>query len=205
MHRRKLYCAAFDSLARWAWQQFHIGVERVLWEEASDLHRSSLLAWQADFTDNSYRHLLDAYPDLYTTLSLLVAAISKVHLFNGHRPQLMARQDRTAHLFSNPAPRQVRRRRQRCVLFRLQPQAQRQLHRHPGRQTRLQLQRHHTRHRAHHHGCHSKVKQGRYGIWGRSTSRRRSPIKKAAPPNAIYNHRLRKTRGTRLHRRINCR
>ena len=41
-----------------------IGVERVAWEDASDLHRSSLLAWHADFTDSSYGHLKDAYPDL---------------------------------------------------------------------------------------------------------------------------------------------
>ena len=29
------------------------------------MHRSSLLAWQADFSDQSYRHLRDIYPDLY--------------------------------------------------------------------------------------------------------------------------------------------
>ena len=34
---------------------------RVPWEEASDLHRSSLLAWQADFLEESYRHLRDIY------------------------------------------------------------------------------------------------------------------------------------------------
>ena len=40
-------------------------VARVPWQEASDLHRISLLAWQADFSVESYRHLRDIYPDLY--------------------------------------------------------------------------------------------------------------------------------------------
>ena len=64
-HRRKLYYEAFDELTRWAWREFKVRVTRVAWEEASDLHRSSLLAWQADFSDNAYRHLRDVYPDLY--------------------------------------------------------------------------------------------------------------------------------------------
>ena len=61
----QLYYEAFDKLTRWAWREFKVGVTRVAWEEASDLHRSSLLAWQADFPDNAYRHLRDIYPDLY--------------------------------------------------------------------------------------------------------------------------------------------
>ena len=70
-HLRKLYYEAFASLTRWARQQFTIGVERVAWEDASDLHRSSILAWHADFTDGSYRRLRDAYPDLYDAAAAL--------------------------------------------------------------------------------------------------------------------------------------
>ena len=65
VYRRRLYYEAFDKLTRWARREFQAGVARVPWEEASDLHRSSLLAWQADFTEESYRHLRDIYPDLY--------------------------------------------------------------------------------------------------------------------------------------------
>ena len=48
-----------------AWREFKVGVAKVPWEEASDLHRSCLPAWHADFTDQSYRHLRDIYLDLY--------------------------------------------------------------------------------------------------------------------------------------------
>ena len=66
---------------------------------------SFVLAWQANFADHS--GICGTPTPTSTSLSSLVAAVGKVHLFSGHRPQLKARQDRTAHLFSNLADKSV--------------------------------------------------------------------------------------------------
>ena len=89
VHRRKLYYEAFDELTCWARREFQVGVARVPWEEASDLHRSSLLAWQADFTEESYRHLRDIYPDLYDAV-IARGRHQPIQFTNTYRPQLKA-------------------------------------------------------------------------------------------------------------------
>ena len=142
VYRRKLYYEAFDELTRWARREFQVGVARVPWEEALDLHRSSLLAWQADFTDQSYRHLRDITPTS-TTPSLPEADTNQSQFTNGHRPQLNARQRRLQHQLShnnNQAPQQVHPPPQLCPPSRLQLQAQRRHRQQQGRESRLQLQ-----------------------------------------------------------------
>ena len=143
-HRRKLYYEAFDELTRWAWREFKVVVARVPWEEASELHRSSLLAWQADFADQSYRHLRDIYPTS-TTPSSPVVDINPSHSCNGRRPQLKARQGRLQlqhqlSLSNSQAPHQVHPPPQLCPQSRLQLQAQLRHRQQQGREIRLQLQ-----------------------------------------------------------------
>ena len=113
VHRQRLYYEAFDA-PTWAWQQF-IGVAKAPWEEASDLHRSSLLAWHADFIDQSYRHLRDMCPGLYDAV-MPEADTNPPHSCKGHRPQLKARQGRLPHQLSNSnqAPHQVHPQPQLC-------------------------------------------------------------------------------------------
>ena len=131
VYRRKLYYEACDELTRWARREFQVGVARVPWEEASDLHRSSLLAWQADFTEESIGTCGTSTPTS-TTPSSPEAATNQSQFTNGHRPQLKARQGRPHQLShsNRQAPHQAH----------PPPQAQRRHRQQQGREIRLQLQ-----------------------------------------------------------------
>ena len=68
VHRRRLYFEAYDVLSGWAWRTFRISIERVEWQDADEDFRSALLAWRDDFSEESYRHLRNAYPDVYNAV-----------------------------------------------------------------------------------------------------------------------------------------